>query len=67
MQPPFPGMGGGPTASPQVMPDAMMGVPPVAPTAPPGPSVPPGTPRPGAQNAVTRLEQQGLIPPEEGV
>ena len=64
--PPPQGMGG-PTASPQVMPDAMMGVPPVAPTAPVGPSVPPGTPRPGAQSAVTRLEQEGLIPPEEGV
>jgi len=67
MQPPLPGMGGGPTASPQVMPDAMMGVPPVAPTAPPGPSVPPGTPRPGAQDASTRLAQQGLILPDEGV
>ena len=63
--PPPQGMGG-PTASPQVMPDAMMGVPPVAPTAPVGPSVPPGTPRPGAQDPVTRLEQEGLIPPEEG-
>ncbi|HAI41698.1 MAG TPA: hypothetical protein DCM40_28080, partial [Maribacter sp.] len=60
------GMGGGPTASPQVMPNAMMGVPPVAPTAPVGPTVPPGTPRPGAQDPVTRLEQEGLIPPEEG-
>jgi len=45
----------------------MMGVPPVAPTAPPGPAVPPGTPRPGAQDATTRLAEQGLIPPEEGV
>ena len=66
--PPPQGMGmGGPTAFPQVMPDAMMGVPPVAPTAPVGPSVPPGTPRPGAQDATTRLAEQGLIPPEEGV
>ncbi len=66
--PPPQGMGmGGPTASPQVMPDAMMGVPPVAPTAPVGPSVPPGTPRPGAQDAATRLAEQGLIPPEGGV
>ena len=64
--PPPQGMGGGPTASPQVMPNAMMGVPPVAPTAPVGPTVPPGTPRPGAQDPVTRLEQEGLIPPEEG-
>ena len=64
--PPPQGMGGGPTASPQVMPHAMMGGPPVAPTAPVGPTVPPGTPRPGAQDPVTRLEQEGLIPPEEG-
>ena len=54
--------GGGPTLPPQVMPDAMMGVPPVAPTAPPGPSVPPGTPRPGAQGTEARLANMGLIP-----
>ena len=55
--PPPPGgppMGGPPTGGPpglppEVMPNAMMGVPPPMPTPPPGPMVPPGTPRPGAQ------------------
>ena len=48
MMPP-PGMGGPPGINPAVMPEAMMGVPPPAPTPPMGPMVPPGTPRPGAQ------------------
>ena len=43
------GMGGPPGLPPQVMPEAMMGVPPPAPTPQGGPLVPPGTPRPGAQ------------------
>jgi hypothetical protein len=52
MGPPPPGgppMGGPPTARPEVMPNAMMGVPPPVPTPQAGPMVPPGTPRPGAQ------------------
>ena len=44
--------GGPPTADPRVMPNAMMGVPPPAPTPQAGPNVPPGTPRPGAQGGV---------------
>ena len=44
-----PSPGGPPTARPEVMPNAMMGVPPPTPTPPGGPVVPPGTPRPGAQ------------------
>ena len=44
--------GGPPTANPAVMPNAMMGVPPPAPTPQAGPLVPPGTPRPGAQGGV---------------
>ena len=44
-----PPMGGPPGLPPEVMPNAMMGVPPPMPTPPPGPMVPPGTPRPGAQ------------------
>ena len=63
--PPGPG-GGGPMAPPTVMPNAGMGVPPVAPTAPVGPAVPAGTPRPGAQNTETRLASLGLIPPAAG-
>ena len=46
--PPLP-PGGPPGLPPQVMPGAMMGVPPPAPTPQGGPLVPPGTPRPGAQ------------------
>ena len=61
-----PPMGGPPGLPPQVMPNAMMGVPPVDPTAPVGPSVPPGTPRPGAQSTETRLQSLGLIPPTGG-
>ena len=45
--PPMPG--GPPGLPPQVMPEAMMGVPPPAPMPQSGPLVPPGTPRPGAQ------------------
>ena len=44
-----PGGGGGPTAPPQVMPNAMMGANPPAPTPQAGPLVPPQTPRPGAR------------------
>ena len=44
-----PGAGGPPGLPPQVMPGAMMGVPPPAPTPQSGPLVPPGSPRPGAQ------------------
>ena len=40
--------GAGPTAPPQVMPNAMMGVPPPIPNPQGGPLVPPGQPRPGA-------------------
>ena len=63
---PPPPMGGPPGLPPQVMPDAGLGVRPVAPTAPVGPSVPPGTPRPGAQSSETRLADMGLIPPAAG-
>ena len=52
-QPPMggPPMGGGgpPGLPPQVMPGAMMGVPPPSPVPQAGPVVPPNTPRPGAQ------------------
>ena len=41
--------GGPPTFPPEVMPEAMMGVPPPPPVPQAGPIVPPGTPRPGAQ------------------
>ena len=44
-----PGGGGGPTAPPQVMPNAMMGATPPALTPQAGPLVPPQTPRPGAR------------------
>ena len=44
-----PPQGGPPGFPPEVMPNAMMGVPPPAPTPQAGPLVPPGTPRPGAQ------------------
>jgi hypothetical protein len=57
-QPP-PGMGGGPMGpggppgmNPEVMPNAMMGVPPPMPVPQAGPLVPPGTPRPGAQGGM---------------
>ena len=46
------GEGGPPTTDPRVMPNAMMGVPPPAPTPQAGPNVPPGTPRPGAQGGM---------------
>jgi len=49
MGPPPPQGGGPPTMDPSVMPEAMMGVPPPAPTPQGGPLVPPGSPRPGAQ------------------
>ena len=68
-QPPqgaMPPMGAGPTADPQVMPDAGMGVPPPMPTQPQSPAVPPGTPRPGAQSTASRLANMGLIPPAAG-
>ena len=61
------GQGGPPTANPQVMPNAMMGVPPPTPTPQAGPNVPPGSPRPGAQQngrgAEDALRQLGLIGP----
>ena len=44
-----PDAGGPPGLSPDVMPPAMMGVPPPAPTPQAGPIVPPGSPRPGAR------------------
>jgi hypothetical protein len=44
-----PESGGLPGLSPDVMPPAMMGVPPPAPTPQAGPNVPPGSPRPGAR------------------
>ena len=48
-----PGMGGAPPGmNPEVMPNAMMGVPPPAPVPQAGPVVPPGTPRPGAQGGM---------------
>ena len=50
--PPPPQQGGPPTTDPRVMPNAMMGVPPPAPTPQAGPNVPPGTPRPGAQGGI---------------
>ena len=68
-QPPqgaMPPMGAGPTAAPQVMPDAGMGVPPPMPTQPQSHAVPPGTPRPGAQSTASRLANMGLIPPAAG-
>jgi len=59
MGPPMPGEGppmpmgpppgGPPTMAPEVMPNAMMGVPPPMPVPQAGPNVPPGMPRPGAQ------------------
>ena len=51
MAPPAPpmGPGGPPGMNPEVMPNAMMGVPPPMPVPQAGPLVPPGTPRPGAQ------------------
>ena len=52
MGPPPPGGppgGGPPMMRPEVMPNAMMGVPPPTPNPQAGPMVPPGTPRPGAQ------------------
>jgi len=57
---------GPPGLPPQVMPNAGLGIPPTAPTAPVGPSVPGGTPRPGAQNVVSRLANLGLIPSAGG-
>ena len=45
-------MGAPPGIPPDVLPGAMMGVPPPMPTAPVGPAVPPGTPRPGAQGGM---------------
>ena len=54
--PPMPGgpppMGGPPGLPPEVMPNAMMGVPPPMPVPQAGPVVPPGTPRPGAQGGM---------------
>ena len=44
--------GGPPGLPPEVMPEAMMGVPPPTPTPQAGPVVPPGTPRPGAQGGM---------------
>ena len=54
--PPMPGgpppMGGPPGLPPEVMPNAMKGVPPPMPVPQAGPVVPPGTPRPGAQGGM---------------
>ena len=54
--PPMPGgpppMGGPPGLPPEVMPNAMRGVPPPMPVPQAGPVVPPGTPRPGAQGGM---------------
>ena len=44
-----PPMEGPPGLRPEVMPEALLGVPPPIPTPQAGPLVPPGTPRPGAQ------------------
>ena len=52
MGPPPPQGGGPPGFPPQVMPNAMMGVPPPTPTPQAGPVVPPDSPRPGAQEGV---------------
>ena len=60
------GGGGPPTANPQVMPNAMMGVPPPTPTPQAGPNVPPGSPRPGGSNgrgAEDTLRELGLLGP----
>ena len=46
------GPGGPPGMNPEVMPNAMMGVPPPMPVPQAGPAVPPGTPRPGAQGGM---------------
>ena len=78
MQPPQPEMGGGPMPMappngavpmgappglpPDVLPGAMMGVPPPMPTAPAGPAVPPGTPRPGARMNQGSLPDLNYIP-----
>ena len=78
MQPPQPEMGGGPMPMappngavpmgappglpPDVLPGAMMGVPPPMPTAPVGPAVPPGTPRPGARMNQGSLPDLNYIP-----
>jgi len=49
---PPPPVGGPPGLPPEVMPEAMMGVPPPMPTPQAGPIVPPGSPRPGAQGGM---------------
>ena len=53
----------GPSAAPQVMPNAGMGVPPPVPTPQAGPNVPPGAPRPAAQSDQERLARIGLFGP----
>ena len=60
---PDPGGCSPPTTNPQVMPNAMMGVPPPAPTPQGGANVPPGTPRPGAQGDDEALRRMGLLGP----
>jgi len=60
---PEPGGGSPPTTNPQVMPNAMMGVPPPVPTPQAGANVPPGTPRPGAQDDDEALRRMGLLGP----
>lgn len=59
--------GGGPTADPRAMPNAMMGVPPPIPTPQAGPNVPPGQPRPGSLSPeqLQLLRAQGVIPTGE--
>ena len=49
---PMAGPMGPPGLPPEVRPEAMMGVPPPAPTPQAGPLVPPGSPRPGAQGGL---------------
>ena len=63
---PVQGGGGPPTMNPAVMPNAMMGVPPPAPSPQGGPNVPPGSPRPNAQSDEETLRRLGLAGPRGG-
>ena len=60
--------GGGATQGlpPNVMPPAMMGIPPPLPTPQAGALVPPGSPRPGRLSTAERLSRLGLFPPGGG-
>jgi len=51
----------GPTFAPEVLPNAMQGVPPPAPNPQFGPNVPPGQPRPGAQAALVGPRGERLL------